>query len=291
MNYIKLHEKFIDYFKSTLPRDRLLKRNSSDPRLEYDTLYTESHHIIPRHTDGKDARNNLVRLLPEEHLFIHQLRYKAFDDRNDMLAVRFCLNGYSSKKYRGEFISKQILSGYAWIRSESARFRKEHGWQTEDGRKRISEARKGMMPVVNAITRESIGAVSVEHPKVLSGEWVHHSKGRVMPQAERDEKSITSTGSKNGNALKITDDEIIELYMESFKEIGYIISYNKFILWCNDKDVKVPKALTTKTRFDGKGKMEVIRIIEEKTNTKYSSYTKERSANISKGLKRRNAKN
>lgn len=291
MNYIKLHEKFIDYFKSTLPRDRLLKRNSSDPRLKQDTLYTEVHHVLPRHSDGDNDSDNLVRVLPEEHLFIHQIRYKAYDDRNDMLAVRFCLNGFSGKKYRGEFIPKAIMLGYAWMRSESARFRKVHGWQTEDGRKRISEARKGTMPAVDAITRESVGAVAVDHPNVISGKWVHHSKGRATTKEQREALSIRNTGKGNGNALKITDDEIIELYMKSFIDYGYIITYQVFIKWCAKQDIKVPKSLKTKTRFNGNATKEIYKIMETKTGTVYSSYTKERCANISKGVRKANAKN
>jgi len=68
------------------------------------------------------------------------------------------------------------------------------------GNQSISKARKGKMPVVDAVTREKIGSVPVGHPKVLSGEWVHHSKG-IPGKSSRD-----MSGSKNTNFKELTQD-------------------------------------------------------------------------------------
>ena len=184
MNYNKIYENFLKYFKETNPKYRLSLRNKNDERLLEDFLYTEVHHITPRSQGGDDSDENLVILLPEEHLFIHFLRYKVFNTRQDFLAFRFCLNGYnnpsSSKKLMKNFVlNRHLRRGYAKLKNDSAKFRKEHGWQSEEGRKRISNARKNKFPAVNVKTGEKIGSVDRNHPKVLSGEWVHQTKGFI----------------------------------------------------------------------------------------------------------------
>lgn len=42
--------------------------HKAQTRLLEDSVYTESHHIIPRCMGGTDDKNNLVDLTPEEHL-------------------------------------------------------------------------------------------------------------------------------------------------------------------------------------------------------------------------------
>ena len=93
MNYISLHDKFIQYFKSTSVIDRLRSRNINDRRIYDSYIYTERHHIIPQSQGGTNEISNLVDLLPEEHIFIHFLRFKAFHKAKDLQAVKFCLNG------------------------------------------------------------------------------------------------------------------------------------------------------------------------------------------------------
>lgn len=183
MDYLKIYYKFVDYTKNTSPRERLYNRNKKDFRINKKVIYTEKHHIVAKHEGGSDEEYNLIRLLPEEHLFIHSLRYKIFNHREDMLAVRFILNGLSSNEYKMgltnyDKIKKSIRQHYAFIKQNSYEFRKVHGWQTKEGRKKISEARKNKIPAIDK-DGNSMGSVDCNHPKVLSGEWVHHSKGRV----------------------------------------------------------------------------------------------------------------
>jgi len=72
------------------------------------------------------------------------------------------------------------------------------------GNKSISKARTGKMPVVDAVTREKIGSVSINHPKVLSGEWVHHSKG--LPSKCKPENRKCQKGLSNNNFKELTQD-------------------------------------------------------------------------------------
>jgi len=243
MNYLKLYDKFINYCKNTTPKKRLQKRNKFDLRLQNDYLYTEIHHIIPRSLGGDDNPDNLIELLPEEHLFIHQLRWKIFGHREDMLAVRFILNGLKGikneeieKALNSKILNKKILKGYAWLKQNIQEFRKKHQWHTEEGLKRISEAQKNKIIVKDAKTGKLIGKVNCDHPKVLSGEWVHHTKNTkmVFDLIENKAKRISfeefnknskryisllkykeiSKGFNNPKAKKISGEEIINKFKE-----------------------------------------------------------------------------
>ncbi|NDE11305.1 MAG: HNH endonuclease, partial [Chitinophagia bacterium] len=89
-------------------KERISNRNLNDKRLNEDYIYTEKHHIIPRHAGGNDNVLNLAEMLPEEHYMAHLLRYKAYNDRNDFLAIRFMVNGYINKKILADKILKVL---------------------------------------------------------------------------------------------------------------------------------------------------------------------------------------
>jgi len=272
MNYIKIHEKFISYFKSTTVSERLKLRNRFDYRLTDSNngyLYTEIHHITPRSLGGLDTEDNLIRLLPEEHLFIHELRFKAFNCREDMLAVRLCVNGYNKPTHSKPsnlpiLLTKAIRKSYSFIKTHSANFRKIHGWQTKEGRNKISESRKGTMPAISVITGESVGAVSTQHPKVLSGEYVHHSKGfvsvynkngnkvRVAKEEYTNNKDkytygIPQAGTDNPRYSGYTDNDILDIAEKLSRSIGIIVPYGYLLR--NSKE-NLPKSLS-KMRFNG----------------------------------------
>lgn len=47
---------------------------------------------------------------------------------------------------------------------------------SNDGVKKISESKKGMIPV---LVDGKVMSVSVLHPKVLNGEWTHHTTVKI----------------------------------------------------------------------------------------------------------------
>lgn len=240
MDYIKLYDTFVEYCKNTLPEDRLKSRNKNDFRLG-SKIYTETHHILPKALGGGDNDGNLVTMLPEEHLFAHKIRYKAFNNRVDFISVRCIINGLNNHERYGDIpnlLASKINSSYAWIKQNSFEFRTKFGWQTEDGKKRISEARMGTFPVKCVISGEIIGSVTKDHPNVISGMWVHHSRGNhsfintITGEqiycsitdpilATGDWKGVTGdmTGSNNPRYSGITDDEIFNFY----KKVSIII--------------------------------------------------------------------
>jgi len=264
MNYKKIYDKFLDYFKNTSPRQRLEKRNPKDGRLK-EELYTELHHILPKSLGGSNDMKNLVRLLPEEHFFIHQLRFKVYKERCDFIAVKLIINGLKGKMdINTTQISKKMFNVYAWMKTNSSKFRKEVGWQSEEGRRRISEARKGTV-VVKDIDGNIIGSVDKTHPKVLSGEWVHHSKGRTLSEKEREKRREPSTLSKNPRWLGISDNDLKDILEELSQILGFIPSWKALVEYSkNKKGIQIPLSLS-KNRIS---KDELYRIVEEKTNLK-----------------------
>jgi len=259
MDYKKAYNRFVKHFKSTTAKQRLFSRNQNDKRLENEVLYTENHHIIPRSLGGGDDDFNLVELLPEEHLFMHKLRYKAYNNREDMLAVRYMLNGFSNSANNNKSLSvcekltRQIKKDYVWIKQNSYDFRIEHGWQTEEGRKRISESRKNTYPVKDEITGEMIGSIDKDHPNIKNGIWVHHSKGKVPVTRISDDKKLyidsdeyqknkhlyiyrgpNADGKNNPRWKNIETDEIFDDYRTFCIKHKMIVSLNHFYIFFPD---------------------------------------------------------
>lgn len=293
MNYKNLYDKFVSHCQSTDPRKRMLERNQHDFRLQYDSLYTEVHHIIPRSVGGTDVDTNLVVLLPEEHLFAHRLRYKAYNDRGDFIAVRFIINGIKNHPRYGNIpaiISNKVRSSYAWIKQNSSDFRLNHGWQTEDGIRRISESRKDTFPVKCIITGDIMGSFDKNHPKILSGEWVHHSKGNHtyhnkvtgerMYCSINDERlnddwsgaTSNTDGENNSRFSGITNEDFLEEFILLSNKLKNIPSFAFFRkVYMLKTGIQFPKSLS-KYRFNS-GK-DLFPIVEERTGYKREIHQK-----------------
>lgn len=77
MNYEKLYFAFIEKYKN---------------QVFDDGVYTEKHHIIPRHAGGDDSKQNLIRLTYRQHIFAHNLLWKAYGNFGDHLAYILMTN-------------------------------------------------------------------------------------------------------------------------------------------------------------------------------------------------------
>lgn len=238
------------------PKERVERRFKDDPRLYDEKIYTEKHHIIPRHSGGSDEENNLVVLLPEEHLIAHMLLFKIYKNRNDMLASRFMLNGHNSRCG----IRLRNNKGYSSYRTTVQNFRNKTGWHTEEGLKNISDNTSGMSYCKNDMGEYKW--ISVTSDEYLSGEFYHHTKGflsvvdkytsevvRVSVDEYRNNKEKYTTlgnrsGSSNGNYKHMDEskkNEIMSYFVSSCVENGFSLSgklmsflkdeYNLSITW------------------------------------------------------------
>ena len=84
MNYEKLYFAFIEKFKSQ--------------KID-EGVYTEIHHIIPRHAGGDDSKENLVELTYDQHVFVHKLYWKAYNTPQSLAAYRL-MSGISTDRKR-----------------------------------------------------------------------------------------------------------------------------------------------------------------------------------------------
>jgi hypothetical protein len=255
-------------------------------------IYTEKHHIIPRHAGGSGDATNLVELLPEEHALAHLIRYKAYADKNDFLSVRFTVNGYNSKKDLLADSTKQTVNKVAKLRKLlDVEFRETHGWHTEQGRKRISSSRTGMLPAFT-VDGQSLGYKPKDHINFTTGEWVHHSKGKVSVldinnvkyYVSVEEYSLNkhkykanngnSSGENNSRYLGLSDQEILNLvisYTSNFTHLGCIPSYKRAVNYYATKNIKLPKSFAS-FRFNGKGISYMMSRVEEHFNISVNPY-------------------
>ncbi len=178
-----------------------------EKRMKNQGTYYEQHHIVPDflyknrkrtgpkgHLDGDpDSAENLILLTFSEHLMAHYYLYEIYKGTRYEYSAGSALQFFFVKATSNH---KRKIN----LSEVDEKFLKEMEHFRLLGNECISKARKGKMPVVDAITREKKGSVPVDHPKVQSGEWVHHSKG-VPSKSGRD-----MTGSKNANYKELTQD-------------------------------------------------------------------------------------
>ena len=184
---------------------KLIDTARKENRMKDQGTYYERHHIVPDflfknrkrtgpkgHLDGNpDSEENLILLTFSEHLMAHYYLYEIYKDTRYEYSSGSALQFFFVKA-TGNHKRQTNLS------EVDEKFLKEMEHLRLLGNECISKARTGMMPTVDAITREKQGSVPVDHPKVLSGEWIHHSKG-VPRKSARD-----MSGSKNTNFKELT---------------------------------------------------------------------------------------
>lgn len=192
----------------------IIDKAKSENRKKGDGVYYENHHIVPDfmfknrkrsgpkgHLDGDpNAPSNIVLLTFQEHLMAHYYLYET---------LKHTRYKYSSGSALQFFFTHATGSHKRQINLSDLdeNFLLEMSHLREIGIKSISESRKGKMPVVDAVTRVSIGSVPVDHPRVLSGEWIHHSKGKKQTWAPPNMK-----GSLNTNFKEMNDGRVVRVY-------------------------------------------------------------------------------
>jgi len=178
-------------------------------RMKNQGTYYENHHIVPEflfkcrkrtgpagHLDGDPNSNeNMVLLTFAEHLMAHYYLYEIYKGTRYEYSAGSALQFFFIKATGNH--KRQVN-----LTEVDQNFLKEMEHLRVLGIESISKARKGMMPAVDAITREKKGSVPVNHPRVLSGEWIHHSKG--IPANTKNRKS--RKGRANNNFKDLTQD-------------------------------------------------------------------------------------
>lgn len=196
MNYSKIYKDIIT-------------KARNENRRKGEKLYYESHHIIPeclfKHRSRKgiggfvegnpNDPDNIILLTAREHFICHVLLYKMYKKTAYEFKLGSALNF---------FFTKVIDANHLRFDNFQCNSKKYECYR-KIGLDNISKARRGKMPVVDSKSRESMGSVDVTHPKVVSGEWVHHSKGRKLTEKEKMNRP-SQKGANNTN-YKLMDSD------------------------------------------------------------------------------------
>lgn len=241
MNYKKIHDALVEKCKKTSPAFRIRERNPNDFRLvEGRIIYTEKHHIIPKHEGGNDSNENLISVLPEEHLMLHLLRWKITNKWPDLLAAKLMSH------------SKHTTKSYAYIRQtygeqnkgpNTSNYGRRHSKKTK---KALSDFRKGTFYGKCVFTGQKVGIVRTNDPKVLSGEIVHVSKGITNPNKANDQKN-----ESNSRWSGYSDVDILEHAVMVYKRNGNFWSRKKWFDYCDSIIPNIPKYYNQQSRFPG----------------------------------------
>lgn len=92
--------------------DRLIENAKNRSLLK--STYKEIHHIIPRCLGGLNDNNNLIELLPEEHIVAHLLLAKIHPSNTKLIFAAFAMTGGFNNC--GRITNKE----YRWVREKHA---------------------------------------------------------------------------------------------------------------------------------------------------------------------------
>lgn len=231
MNYEKLYFQFIEKFKTQTVEQG---------------VYTEKHHIIPKHAGGTDDPDNLVKLTFRQHIFIHRLRWKAFGEFGDYLAYKW-MSGYKSEHTR--FTSQHLLGKKRAAEGWMDRIRPLANNETqrrkarETGRRNVES---GHLERIRKIARKvraerkakRIGAIFKstdekykDSPEKL--ELFHSRRNKPMKQfqeaCEKASKEVINTALRNEEFLHKTSSQSKYFYISpenlKFETVKYAAAY------------------------------------------------------------------
>lgn len=232
----------------------------------------EKHHIIPTfffkdskrkkrfrdgiyEGDGNDA-SNITYLTAREHFLAHIILCKIWRHtrwyHRCMSSVMLFYNTIDSRHTRNKTFNPSDSKKYEKYRTKAI--------------DSISKMRKGTMPVKESETGVIVGSVPVNHPKVLSGEWVHHSKGKKISANRVDKLRNTMKGLGNSNS-KYSDEELLHSFKKCCEDVGFVVGHHYWVTYATSKGL--PFVTTFKSfRFSGKGFDDMLNYVLE--NTKLS---------------------
>lgn len=240
MNYGKIYQ-------------RLCEKGKTRKKTSVNNL--ERHHIIPtfffknnkrnlRYNDGiyegdGEHIGNITYLTPREHFIAHLMLCKIWKETKweyrCFTSVKMFLIGGRANDKRCVFqYSSRLLEKYKIAANKG-----------------VSEGKKGTMPAKEAKTGERLGIVSVDHPKVLSGEWVHITKG--IKKTKEQKLKNAKKGLENSNS-KYTDQDLLESYKQCCYHYKKLVNNGLWVFYSEKNNLPYLKFWKC-FRFDGRGQL------------------------------------
>lgn len=257
---------YLDLYKNIVSNALAEKRQKGN-------VYYETHHIVPDfmfknrsrkgpngHLDGDpNSIDNMVLLTFQEHLMAHYYLYEICKGTRYEYQSGTSLQFFFVKAGNNHIRQRELSEVDVKFLNEMAHLR-------ELGIASISAARTGKMPAVDAATREKVGSVPINHPKVISGEWIHHSKGKP---GHKNTKS--SKGSANNNYKPLTKDHLHRLYKCALRAIvdDTYISRKKLIQNMKEEFTEFKKISEVWISNHLGGISKLVEMLNEHMNTNY----------------------
>lgn len=204
----------------------IIHKARNENRKKGQEIYYELHHILPDFLfldrkrkgprgilDGNcEFDNNYVLLTFREHIISHMLLMSIFRGTRFFYSASsainiMCTSSKNNHIRNGSYYTSKIIEKYRLQSKEN-----------------ISFSVRGTIPAKILSTNKPIGRVLLTHPNIISGEWVHHSKG-ILFSKERKQKLNDRNGNKNSN---YKDEETIYP-----KLVYHIREYSDEILYGN----------------------------------------------------------
>ena len=214
----------------------------------------ERHHIIPtfffknpkrekRYNDGiydgdGEHVGNITYLTPREHFIAHLVLCKMWRgtkwEYRCFTSCKMFLIGGENNESRDVF-------------RQNSRLVEKYKIEVNAG---LSKGKTGTMPAKDATTGERLGIVATNHPKVISGEWVHITKG-IKKTEEQKRRIEPKCGYTNSNS-KYSDSDLLLSYKQCCYAYGMIVSATFWVDYAEYKNLPHIKHWKS-FRFNNKG--------------------------------------
>ena len=162
MNYVNLYRKAIDFYLTQ--------------RIE-EGVYTEKHHIVPRHKGGTNDSSNMVVVTYRQHVLLHLLLWKAYENPYDKMAYQLMRGQISSVEGRREALRLSKL-GKKWspeFREHIMECRKEY-YSSEEFLKNARSAQAKAVKLKSDRTKEKSDTLVKNSER--NEEWLHKTTNK-----------------------------------------------------------------------------------------------------------------
>jgi len=173
--------------------------------------YKESHHIIPEAMGGLSTSDNLVDLLPAEHLIAHLLLVKIHPDNNELVyAANMMTNGSGATNQKR--VNKSKNKNYAWLKEKFSKIQKvnmlgekNHRFgvkMSDETKQKISESKKGKTSPHKGkkLTQQSKDKMSAAKRKLYDSGYESKSIGFKHSDESKKLMSLNSLGKGVGES-------------------------------------------------------------------------------------------
>lgn len=117
--------------------------------------YSEKHHVVPKCVGGTDAKENIVRLTPEEHYIAHQLLIKMYPSVAGLAYAAAFMTGANKNTFRNN-----KLRGWIARRVAAALSREKTGKRPPSYEKLLAAVRLLPRNPCSDITKQRIGSAN-----------------------------------------------------------------------------------------------------------------------------------